>query len=204
MCRCFGSLLWIELAVAEPGAVMRAPHGHHCLNTCHLFRSKSVFAPGTQLTLGGMGIGVITDLMPVIAFHEELDERGDGPDIDPNRPSSKEDVGSLASLLLSSSYVPKFPPSFYNGSLLHFESWLKQLVKSVRRNRQAEVRFLLESDLLRPPESSHLAQYDISYNLLPPEEGLPNYNLLVDLAAMTRNLEMLTLLVSRGFCQVRL
>ena len=168
-----------------------------------VFKSKKVYSPGDQLILGGMGLGVITDVMPVVAFHEEHGDEHVGESTDLSEKSSaKDDVGSLASALLTSSFVPKFPASFYNGSLLDFESWLKQLVKSVRRNRHAEVRFLLESDLLRPPESSHLAQFDISRNLLPPEEGLPNYDLLVDLPARTRNIEMLTLLVSRGLCQM--
>lgn len=168
-----------------------------------VFKSKIVYAAGTDLTIGGMGAGVITDCMPIVAFHEEHEEQGEGAGAfhSSNRSSSKSD-GGFPLNLLSASLLPKFPASFSDGSLHEFEPWLRQLVKSIRRNRLAEVRFLLESDLLRPPQSSHLAQYDISHNLLPPEENQPNYSLLVDLPTSTRNLELLSLLISRGLCQM--
>lgn len=170
-----------------------------------VYKSITTYHPGEQLNIGGPGLADLLDVPFVLAFHAEDDHEdhhafGDGLLANPHQAPS-------SSNLTKSKFIPKFPKKFYTDELLEFGAWQQQLIKSLQRNRSAEVRFLIESDLIRPTERSHLAQRSITFvpRRDPSEasKGSPISNesslmFLVDIPTRNRNVELLALLVARA------
>ncbi|GFH08740.1 uncharacterized protein HaLaN_03757 [Haematococcus lacustris] len=180
-----------------------------------VFKSKKAYGPGDQLELGGPGLADMTDLQYIAAFRHE-----------PVWDASE----AVAPSLMHDSFVPQEPIGQGDREAYpapDFPSWFTRFAKAVKRNRVADVRFMIDTGKrataaaalgcsavpgpylqslgpvydvkseLERGDQSFLLQPEVSY--APPNE---QEVLVVDLAVRASNLEMLCLLVHLGRCSL--
>ncbi len=81
---------------------------------------SQVYNPGEVLVLGGPGLADIMDTMYVVAFHQEMQE-----------------------IVSKQSTLDYLPRGLRSADLSDFGQWYTQMIKSIKRNRLAEVIIML-------------------------------------------------------------
>ncbi|KAJ9530221.1 hypothetical protein QJQ45_023513 [Haematococcus lacustris] len=98
-----------------------------------VFKSKKAYGPGDQLELGGPGLADMTDLQYIAAFRHE-----------PVWDASE----AVAPSLMHDSFVPQEPIGQGDREAYpapDFPSWFTRFAKAVKRNRVADVRFMIDT-----------------------------------------------------------
>ncbi|GAX72805.1 hypothetical protein CEUSTIGMA_g260.t1 [Chlamydomonas eustigma] len=188
--------------------------------TVKVYRSKRMYNPGEELVLSSSGAVDFVDMQFMVAF--QIANHALVEDMNIQSPRKVVDVVSEVMLAHAQHILAVDPPNEGNSSgeseekvpygdwqgdekheephtalkiqfdykELCVDDWILRLIKNVRRNRLAEVQAMIDQDLAGPLHKSVIQQGLVSK--LPPTE---KEELMADIAANNRLLEMLCLLV---------